>query len=149
MRYYAYGSNLCTRYLQEYCPSATFVLKADLPNYRIEFRRYSQEMQGGISTIMEAPGGLVRGVIYELSENEIGAMDLLEGVPQGLYLRETFLVLGADSSWHQADLYRVGKPAGPYAPAKRYLDLMIEGAREHALNAEHVKQLESLRRSLD
>jgi gamma-glutamylcyclotransferase (GGCT)/AIG2-like uncharacterized protein YtfP len=149
MHYFAYGSNLCTRYLQEYCPSATYVMKADLPNYKIQFRRYSHEMQGGISTIMEAPGNLVRGVIYEVSKNEIGAMDLLEDVPQEIYLRETFLVLGADGSWHRADLYRVAEPAGPYPPAKRYLDLMIEGAREHALDPDYVEDLETLRQSLD
>ncbi len=149
MHYYAYGSNLCTRYLWEYCPSATFVIKADLPNYRIEFRHYSHDMQGGISTIIEAPGELVQGAIFDVSENEIAEMDLLEGVPQGSYRRETVLVLGADGSWHKADLYRVVKPAGPYTPAKGYLDLMIEGAREHALSAGYIEQLESLRRSLD
>jgi gamma-glutamylcyclotransferase (GGCT)/AIG2-like uncharacterized protein YtfP len=148
MRYYAYGSNLCSRYLKEYCPSAVFVTKADLPNYRIEFRRYSHGMGGGISTIMEAPGRLIRGVIYEVPEGEIGAMDKLEGVPEGLYLRETFLVLGADCNWHRADLYRIAKPEGPHAPAKRYVDLMVEGAREHGLDPKYVAELSALRRSL-
>ncbi|MEE8291222.1 MAG: NAD(P)-dependent oxidoreductase, partial [Candidatus Tectomicrobia bacterium] len=37
--------------------------------------------------------------------------------------RETFLVLGEDGAWHQADLYRVTTPTGPYSPAPNYLDL--------------------------
>ena len=51
MYHYAYVSNLCSSYLRQYCPSATFVMKADLPNFRVEFRHYSEVSGGGISTI--------------------------------------------------------------------------------------------------
>jgi gamma-glutamylcyclotransferase (GGCT)/AIG2-like uncharacterized protein YtfP len=149
MYHYAYGSNLSSSYLREYCPSATFVMKADLPNYRVEFRHYSEESGGGISTIIEAPGRLVRGVVYEIPEPEMDAMDRLESVSAGLYKRETFLVLGADGEWHHADMYRVTQPTGPYAPARSYLDKMIAGAREHGLDAEYIESLVALRQSLD
>ncbi len=149
MYHYAYGSNLSSRFLREYCPSATFVMQADLPNFRVEFRHYSEERGGGISTIMEAPGSLVRGVIFEVPEPEIEALDKLESVSAGLYKRETFFVLGEDGEWHHADLYRVTQPAGPYAPAKSYLDEMIVGAREHGLDAVYTESLVALRRSLD
>jgi gamma-glutamylcyclotransferase (GGCT)/AIG2-like uncharacterized protein YtfP len=149
MYYYAYGSNLATRYLHDYCPSATFVTRADLPNYRVEFRRYSTDLQGGISSIIEAPGELVRGVIFEVDEAEIEALDILEDVPQGLYVRDTFLVLDEEGEWQRADLYRVASPSGPYAPAKQYVEWMIEGAREHKLDTDYVDRLVVLRRSLD
>ena len=80
MSHYAYGSNLSSRYLRQYCPSATFVMKADPPNFRVEFRHYSEESVGGISTIIEAPGSLVRGVVYEIPEPEVEAMDRLASV---------------------------------------------------------------------
>jgi gamma-glutamylcyclotransferase (GGCT)/AIG2-like uncharacterized protein YtfP len=149
MHYYAYGSNLSTRYVRKYCPSATFVMKADLPNFRVEFRHYSQNRQGGISSIIEAPGELVQGVIYEIPEEEIAELDILESVPQGLYRRDRFLVLGKDGKWHRADLYRVAEPAGPYTPSKGYVDDMIEGAQEHGLEPGYVEKLVSLRSSLD
>jgi gamma-glutamylcyclotransferase (GGCT)/AIG2-like uncharacterized protein YtfP len=149
MKYFAYGSNLSTRYIRKCCPSATFVIKADLPNYRVEFRHYSEKRQGGISSIVEAPGQLVRGVIYEVLHKEIEELDVLESVPEGLYRRDTFLVLGEDKEWHKADLYRIIRPTGPYAPAKGYLDDMIEGAREHGLDPAYIEELVSLRRSLD
>jgi gamma-glutamylcyclotransferase len=149
MYYFAYGSNLSTRYMRQYCPSASFVIKADLANYRVEFRHYSQAMQGGISSIVEAPGELVQGVIYEVASDEIVAMDAQESVAEGIYRRQAFLVLGEDGNCYRADLYRVGIPAGPYAPAAQYLDLMIEGAQEHGLRADYIERLLSLRRSLD
>ncbi len=113
MYYYAYGSNLSTRYVRKYCPSAVFVMKADLPNFQVEFRHYSENRQGGISSIIEAPGELVQGVIYEVPEQEIVDLDILESVPEGLYRRDTFLVLGEDGEWHRADLYRVSYRRGP------------------------------------
>ena len=145
---YSYGSNMASRYLRQYCPSAKPVMRADLPNFRVEFRRFSTDMQGGISSIMEAPGEMVRGVIYEVPVQEVKALDILEDLPKGLYRRDTFLVLGEDGQWHQADLYRVVNPTGPYDPAPQYIDMMIEGAREHDLDPTYIDHLESLRTNL-
>jgi gamma-glutamylcyclotransferase (GGCT)/AIG2-like uncharacterized protein YtfP len=130
--------------MREQCPSATAVMLAELPNYRIEFRRYSTGMKGGVSTIMEAPGDLVKGVLYRVRRDEIAALDDLENLGQGLYRRQTFRVLGADGAWYPADLHRVVRPAGPFAVAPAYLALMLEGAREHGLGDDYVTRLEAL-----
>jgi hypothetical protein len=124
-------------------------MKANLPNFKVEFRHYSENRQGGISSIVEAPGKLVQGVMYEIQDEEIDVMDIRESVPAGLYRRDTFLVMGEDGSWHEADLYRTVNPSGPYPPSREYLDEMIEGAQEHSLDAEYIQELVSLRRSLD
>jgi len=75
MFHYAYGSNLSPTFLKGYCPSAKFVMKAYLPNFRIEFRFYSQKRKGGISSIIPCPGGLVRGAIYDVPEDEMIKLD--------------------------------------------------------------------------
>jgi len=149
MYYYGYGSNLSLPYVHAYCPSADFVLRADLPNYRIEFRRYSTELQGGISSIMESPGDLVHGVIYAVLQAEIEALDILEDVPRGIYTRECFRVLGEDGSWYLADLYRVARPEGPFTPSRVYVDYMVAGATAHQLETSYVAGLLALRQSLD
>jgi gamma-glutamylcyclotransferase (GGCT)/AIG2-like uncharacterized protein YtfP len=145
MKCFAYGSNMSTDFLREYCPSATFLMRAYLPNFQVEFRRYSEEFNGGISSIMTAPGELVHGVIYEIDESEILALDVLEDVPRGIYTRDTFLVLGDDGAWVQADLYRVAKPSGPYPPSTEYLDHMIAGANEHGIDPAYIAKIEALR----
>lgn len=147
MYYYAYGSNLSTKYIRDYCHSAEYVMRAQLPNYHIEFRRFSTDLQGGISTIMEAPGELVHGVIYEIPEAEILELDILEDVPLGLYKRESFLVLDETGSWQSAALYRIVTPSGPYEPSSKYIEMMIEGANEHNLAAHYIDWLKSLRSS--
>ena len=142
---FAYGSNMSTNYLRQYCPSAKVVMTAVLPNYEIQFRRYSTELEGGISTIMEAPGQLVEGVIYEIPQAEIEELDILEDVPLSLYRRDRFLVFGADENWHQAHLYRVVKPEGPFPVSAHYLEYMIAGAKEHKLSVGYVEKLIALR----
>ena len=145
---FSYGSNMASRYLRKYCPTASPVMRADLPNYRVEFRRFSTDMEGGISSIMEAPGDMVRGVMYEIPLREVKELDILEDIPKGLYRRDTFLVLGEDGQWHPAEVYRVVNPSGPYEPAAQYIDMMIEGAREHDLDALYIEYLESLRHNV-
>jgi hypothetical protein len=124
-------------------------MKAYLPNFRVEFRFFSKKRQGGISSIMLHPGNLVRGVIYDVPENEMLELDVLESVPEGMYARETFLVLGEDSFWHEADLYKVVHPEGPFTPARSYVELMLEGAKEHNLEKSYVESLQGLLNSLD
>jgi len=148
MYHYAYGSNLSPTFLKGYCPGAKFIMKAYLPNFRIEFRFYSQKRKGGISTIMPSPGDLVRGAIYDVPEDEMIKLDEVESVPQGLYSRETFLVLGEDGKWHHGDLYRVVEPEGPFTPAKGYVGLMLEGAEAHDLDPGYVDMLRKLYDSL-
>jgi gamma-glutamylcyclotransferase (GGCT)/AIG2-like uncharacterized protein YtfP len=144
MYHFGYGSNLNQDFLHQYVPSAEFLMKAYLPNYEVQFRFWSRERQGGISSIIEKPGGLVYGVIYECDDDELVDLDILESVPQGLYKRETFKVLGEDRLWHDADLYRIAKPQGPFTPSRGYVELMLSGAKAHALNPEYVKVIKSI-----
>ncbi len=149
MNYFAYGSNMLTTYIHEYCPSAKFIMRARLPNYEIQFRRFSTDLQGGISSIIEMPGEMVHGVLFDIDPAELDALDILEDVPKGLYKRETFFVLGDDGAWHHGDLYRIVNPSGPYAPAKQYIEWMISGAREHGIDEDYVAKLVALHETLD
>lgn len=148
MYHFAYGSNLSSKFLRKYCPSARYVMRATLPNNRVEFRFYSEKRKGGISSIVPYPSKLTRGVIYDVSGEDMVKLDEVESVPQGLYVREKVLVLGEDKEYHKADLYRVVKPDGPYTPARSYVELMVEGAEEHGLDPEYVENLRSLLGSL-
>ena len=144
MYHFGYGSNLNIDFLHNYLPSAKRVMRAYLSNYEVQFRFWSKKRQGGISTIIEKPGGLVHGIIYECNEDELINLDIIESVPQGLYKRETFKVLGEDGEWHLADLYRVANPKGPFTPARSYVELMLSGAHEHGLDPEYVKVIEAI-----
>ena len=143
--YFAYGSNMCTRYLRDCCPSAEPVMPAVLANFHIEFRRFSTNLGGGISTIQPAPGEIVHGVLFTIPRAEIEALDVLENVPDGLYARDTFMMLDATGAWRRAELYRIVTPEGPFAPADQYIDWMLEGAREHGLPDDYIAGIAGFR----
>ncbi len=148
MLYFGYGSNLSTKYTKPYFPTAKIIKRAMLPNYHIEFRKYSTNLKGGISTIMLAPGEFVEGVIYDVKEEELEAMDVLEKVPEGLYRRDTFMVYGKDGEWVKADLYRVSTPKGPYKPSKKYVGYMLDGMKEHKFEEEYMEKFQKIYDSL-
>ena len=141
MKHFAYGSNLNEEFLKKYCPSAEFIMKAYLPNYQVQFRFWSKKREGGISTIIEEPGEIVHGVLYEIGNTDLNNLDILESVPQGLYSREKFLILGEDKKWHLADLYRVVNPQGPFTPSKTYVELMLDGAKKHELDSDYIRKI--------
>lgn len=146
---YAYGSLLSPALMTQPCPSATFVIKANLPNFEIQFRVPSDTGLGGTSGIVEAPGQLAQGVIYRVKKTEVDDLDILEGVPEGKYKRGQFLVLGDDTEWYEVNLYMPAAPGDLIPPAAHYLEDMIAGARAHGLDPDYVAKLVAWRRSLD
>lgn len=147
--HFGYGSNMSEEYMKQYTPGLKYVMNAQLPNFEIQFRKYSDNMKGGISSIIPKPNGMIYGVLYYIPKSEMEELDILEDVPLGIYSRDTFQVLGEDGKWYAADLYRVTEPKGPFEPARQYLDLMIAGATEHGINSEWIATLKDMRAALD
>ena len=117
---------------------------AKLSNFRIEFRRYSNDLRGRLSTIMPAPGEIEPRVLFRVPRTEIEILDLLEDADKGLYRWETYLVLSAAGLWERAELYQVARPRGPFAPSPRYVGWMIDGAHEHGLDPTYIDGLKAL-----
>ena len=143
MFHFGYGSNLSTEFVhKELIPNAKYVMKAYLPNFEVRFPFWSPEKEAGYSGIMEAPGELVHGVLYEVTEEDLTGLDNMERVYKDRYKRMTYRVLGEDGKFHLADLYRVIDPQGPFPPSREYVDIMLKGARELGLDAEYIRKIE-------
>jgi gamma-glutamylcyclotransferase (GGCT)/AIG2-like uncharacterized protein YtfP len=144
MYYYTYGSFLNYKTLKKHCPKAKFVCKAVLPNWEIQFNFMSKTYNGGVSGIEPALNQLVWGVIYDVSEDELMYLDKIEGVPEGSYYRHTIIVVNEDGTPIKAYTYRTTNPKGPYKPTKKYLELIVNGAKAHKIDASYISQLESV-----
>lgn len=139
MYHFGYGPNLSIKCVhEELIPRAKFVMKGFLPNFEVSWPFWAEKEQEAYSGIMEAPGELVHGALYEVTEEELITMDNLECY-KGFYNRETYLVLGEDGKRIKADLYRVIDPRGPFTPTRSYVDNMLEGARDLGLDPEYIK----------
>jgi len=141
MLYFSYGSFLDSETLRRHCPSAKFVARAVLPNWEVQFNYYSTNYQGGVTGIEPAVGRVVRGVVYDVPEEEMMHLDTVEGVPEGLYYRQTIVVVDEEGGLLKAATYRTTNPRGPFKPTRRYLGLMIKGAKAFGLDPEYIDEL--------
>ena len=141
--YVGYGSNLNVEYtLADLLPNGRYVMKAYIPNYEVQFRRWSNNSRGGISSIVEVPGEIVEAAMYECPLADLHTLDYRLDYYVPDYKREVFRVLGADGKWHQASLYRLWELEGPFPPARAYVEGMLEGARQLELSPEYIEKIE-------
>jgi len=145
--YVGYGSNLNVAYtLENLLPNGEFVMRAYIPNYQIEFRQWSNNSRGGISAMIEAPGELVEAAMYQCPRSDLDTLDYRLDFYVPDYKREIFRVLGEDSQWYQASLYRLWEPKGPFPPSRRYVEGMLEGAKQLELSPEYIERIEGFLR---
>jgi len=84
MLYFAYGSNLDCCQMRQRCPSAVFVGKGVLKNYRLALTHYSSRRKCGVADIVPDAGNEVWGVIYRIdSEEDIKELNKAEGYKLG------------------------------------------------------------------
>ena len=149
MLYFSYGSFMDPETLRRHAPSARFVTKAVLPNYEVQFNFLSKTYSGGVTGVEPAPGKLARGVVYKVSPEDLNHLDTIEGVPQGIYYRQRILVVDETGKLLEAEIYRTTDPKGPFKTTRRYLRLMLKGAKEHGIDPGYIRELEELYSNLD
>jgi hypothetical protein len=158
MWYFAYGSNLNSRAVSEWCrhhghkPPTLKGKAAVLDNYRLCFPIYSEYWGGGIADVVQEPGKYVSGAMFELSEPEMRTLDAKVG-------RKT------DSAGREIGVYkRIDVKIAPLArgeavqavtyqgtnvdrfhipPTQHYMDLVIQGSYSFGLSMMWISYLQS------
>ena len=154
MLYFAYGSNLDLDQMRERLPDVRVVGLAALRDHRLTFPLYFERWGGGTAGVTHAHGGTVWGVLYEMSETDLAALDAHEGWKgpgdhHNLYDRDLATVEltrpddGSVPRRVRAYTY-FARTLNPSAPSRFYLDTMLKGARYHRLPPEYIEWLESL-----
>ena len=151
MLYFAYGSNLNWEQMNERCPSAEFLCKASLLDYRIDFTRWSINRKCGVADIVKDNNSKVYGVVYRIDEVDLGKLDKSEGyVPQrdiDAYKRIEIMVFEEDNDEKPitAFTYEVEKKVfGKYKPNREYKNFIVNGAKFWDLPKEYIKYLENI-----
>lgn len=154
MLYFAYASNMNPAQMKSRAPTAGVVGVATLADRRLHFPIESAGWNGGTASVQLAHGSTVYGVLYEVDDAAIEALDRYEGYfaphdPRNRYERETVnvdLVRPDDGSFPRrvrALIYLAGTGT-PAPPSRRYLDTILEGARHHRLPEEYVAALAAI-----
>ena len=144
MWYFAYGSNMSRRQMGQRCPGHGRGQRAKLEGFRLAFDRYSKGRGGGhVADIVAETQAHVWGVLWEVEQRHIEALDGFEGVAKGAYQRIDVEV--STSEWATiAIAYQVCEPGKKGPPSSAYLDLLLEGAEEFDFPAEYQRFLAAL-----
>ena len=120
--YFAYGSNLNVGQMKQRCPDSAGVSTAVLNGWKIAERTYAD--------IEKCPGECVNGALYEISENDLAALDHYEGYPE-YYTRKEVMVTDNFGRYRKALVYIMTEECkrrdhGSYS--ERYRKICSDGA---------------------
>ena len=150
IRYFAYGSNMDPEQMSERCPSARLAGPAKLVDFRLAFTRESQVTYpgSGVADVVPAPGSVVWGAVYSISEVDLRRLDRLEGAGSA-YAREQVDVVDEMGDTVSAVTYGViHKSDREVQPSAEYVSRLIGGARACGLGGDYVELLESTCRGI-
>lgn len=137
-RYFAYGSNLEPARMRRRVPSARALGAAQLEGFGLRLDKSGSDGSAKANIRREA-GARVWGVVYELAIVEWPGLDACEG---GYARVEVEVALGAQpvvAHTYVSDLLTPDPTAFAW-----YKQLMLDGARHHALPEEWIALLEAL-----
>lgn len=129
MYYFAYGTNLNKKQMQERCPDSRPLFTAILPNYKLIFTGWSRQWRGGVASIKPFRGERVPGAVYELSEADLRRLDKHEGYPSE-YNRLNVGVIDEDGNMLEAVTYLRLKQSEETTPSREYLAVIRQGYRD-------------------
>lgn len=141
-RYFAYGSNMDPIQMEERCPGSVPLGPATLADHRLTFTYDSARWAGGVGHVIAAPGEVVWGVVWELTDAHMDALDLYESVAQGIYKRDVCDVT-LEQNVVTAVIY-LAMSDGYNAPSARYVRSLIRGAKAYALPDGYIQGLRDL-----
>ena len=148
--YFAYGSNLCRATFEErrgMQPVAREIGR--LAGWRLSFDLPVGPGERGVANLVADPTAKVHGVAYHLSEADASRLDRTEGVGVGYYWREPVELELYGGARLGAFTYVSVRGVAGRKPSARYMGLLLDGAREHALSSEWIRHLEAFELAVD
>ncbi len=145
--YFAYGSNMLLSRIRQRdrAPSARVVTTASLPAYMLMFHKRASDGSAKCDVVpSEGANGAVHGVVFAIPEDERRALHRAEGLGKG-YNTMQVSVVGANEILsafsYAADPGHIAPSLLPYT---WYKELVLAGARQHALPANYIGEIEKV-----
>jgi gamma-glutamylcyclotransferase (GGCT)/AIG2-like uncharacterized protein YtfP len=147
--YFAYGSNLSWEQIQKRCPSAKYITNAVLPDHELLFTRESKTTwECGVADAVYKQDGEVWGVVYEINEKDLLALDKNEGFygkgKKNSYNREPTEVVCVNNNIEKkarVDIYFAVCQENPPLPSQEYKDVIVNGAKYWKFPEHYISEL--------
>lgn len=143
MKYFAYGSNMDKLQMGKRCSNYTFLGKALLNGFILDFTRESSHWNGGVADIVNDPNHTVWGILYELNNKDLDSLDYYEACPQ--YYKRKKVNVVFNSIAINAIAYEVVNKKTFIPPSKKYLSIIIQAAIENDFPEEYIDYLKSIK----
>ena len=148
--YFAYGSNLDPgTFLGRRQMRPLQTAPARLDDWALCFDLPVGPGERGVGNVRLQDGAIVWGVVYELKSSDAARLDRTEGVHRGAYLRASVHVETPSGEIRDAFTYHSTRGLPGRKPSRRYLGLLLTGARHHGLPADYVETLRSIPLAVD
>jgi gamma-glutamylcyclotransferase len=145
--FFAYGSNMNQEQIVSRGARPVVIGVGKLPHHRLVFHGYSRIWDGGLETVVSAPGQEVWGVIYKLTVADWDRLDSWQDVRldgTGTYFHFPDRVKDTEGKTHLVLLYKKDILREPQPPSREYLDVIVQGAVGRGLPAGYIEELRRL-----
>jgi hypothetical protein len=145
--YFAYGSNMNLDQMRALCSKPVFVGVARLADHRLAFYGYSRTWDGGLETVVPAPGHEVWGVLFALGNTDWERLDSSQDARMdgsGMYFHSPVTVTDLESREHSARLYKKDAQGEPRNPSQEYLEHIVRGATANGLPPSYIEVLRAI-----
>lgn len=144
VKYFAYGSNMSLLRLQERVPSAKSLEIVTLKNHQLRFNMSGDDGSGKCDSFQTNNSeDIVIGALFEISENEKGALDTAESLGYGYDEKLVFVQSGSGEVFEALTYYAI-KIDASLKPYSWYLNHVIIGAKETQVPPSYLAVIESI-----
>jgi len=144
MKYFAYGSNMSLRRLQQRVPSAQSLGTYSLEKHNLRFHKSGKDGSGKCDAYYTGNKfDVVLGVLYEMEESEKLVLDETEGLGHG-YVEKVVCVSAAEGDVVASATYCAIRIDESLLPYTWYKEHVMVGAREANLPPEYIAIIEAV-----
>lgn len=147
--YFGYGSNMDPRTFLGRRKMRPFDVRvARLLDYELRFNLPIGGGERGVANVVPTRGAEVWGVAYRISARDGARLDRTEGVPR-MYQRVGIQLM--DEAGDPLTAFTYGSRRGDESrkPSRRYMGLLLAGARHHELPTDYVGYLRDFDLAID
>ena len=138
--YFAYGTLLGEKAMQDFAPSAKSKGVMRLDDYELAFGETKLAGKGGC-WLKPVEGSHVYGIQYELSDDDMDRMDKASGIPDGLWVHKQITLTDEGGNEIDSVTYTIPGNPQPYRPGDDYLGKIKDGLDTMPLPTEYSKNL--------
>jgi len=134
--YFAYGSNMDAKQMEERCPGAELVGEALLEGYGFAIN------ERGVATVVANAEKLVIGLVWVITRTHESTLDEKEGVRYGTYTKKNMAVQMHNDDVCNALVY-IAKNSQQGKPRHGYLEKVVAALRNNNVSDKYIEEVSS------